>query len=72
MGAFLLGDMDRDLDNDIYDFGLFRKAYEAANPGPPGAFEAMVAATAVPEPSSIMLLAAGAAGLGVWRRRKVR
>ncbi len=31
---------------------------------------AIAASAAVPEPNSIMLLAAGATGLGIWRRRK--
>ncbi len=66
--AYLLGDLDGDLDNDMRDFGLFRDAYEAAHPAA-GAFEAMAASAAVPEPSSIWLLAAGAAGLGMWRLR---
>ena len=68
--AYLMGDLDSDLDNDAYDFHLFRTAFEEANPAP-GAFEAMVA-RAVPEPSSIMLLAAGAVGLGIRRRRRAR
>jgi hypothetical protein len=66
--AYQMGDLDGDFDNDIHDFILFRKAYEAENGG--GSFAAMVAASAVPEPSSIMLLAAGAAGMGMWRRRR--
>jgi hypothetical protein len=33
-------------------------------------YSSLSAATAVPEPSSIFLLAAGAAGFGSWRRRK--
>jgi len=66
--AYQKGDLNGDGDNDIYDFDLFRKAFEAANPAP-GAFAAMVASYA-PEPGSIMLLAAGAAGLGMRRRRR--
>ncbi|MFN3166087.1 MAG: sialate O-acetylesterase [Phycisphaeraceae bacterium] len=60
------GDLDGDGDNDIYDFALFREAYEADNPAP-GAFEAMVASTSVPEPGSLAVLGLG--GLGLLRRR---
>jgi len=66
--AWAMGDLDGDLDNDIYDFALFRRAYELDNPQP-GAFEAMVAAHSVPEPGSLLLLAGGAAGLCLRRRR---
>jgi hypothetical protein len=66
--AYLLGDMDGDLDNDIADFNHFRNQYEFFNG--PGSFAAMVVSTSVPEPSSVLLLAAGAAGLGAWRRRR--
>jgi hypothetical protein len=65
------GDMNGDGNIDIDDFDLFRFSYEEENPGS-GAFEAMVAATAIPEPSSMMLLAAGAAGLGAWRKRRTQ
>ena len=65
------GDMNGDGNIDIEDFELFRYSYEAENPGS-GAFEAMVAAAAVPEPSSMLLLAAGAAGLGAWRKRRTQ
>ena len=67
--AYLLGDLDGDLDNDIYDFALFREAYEAAHPAP-GAFEAMVAS--VSEPTSMLLLAAGAAAFGMRRKKRAR
>ena len=63
--AYQMGDLDGDLDNDIYDFALFREAYELANPAP-GAFDEMVAAYSVPEPTSLILLAA--AGLLIRRR----
>jgi hypothetical protein len=66
--AALLGDIDGDLDNDIVDFNFFRNQYELFNG--PGSFAVMVASTNVPEPSSVLLLAVGAAGLGAWRRRK--
>jgi hypothetical protein len=67
--SYLLGDLDGDLDSDIYDFNLFREAYELANPAP-GAFAAMVSGTAVPEPNSLLMLAAGAVGLGMNQRRR--
>ena len=66
--AYQYGDLDGDGDSDIWDFALFREAFEAANPAA-GAFEEMVAAY-VPEPGSILLLAFGAAGLAGRRRRK--
>ncbi|KPK82268.1 MAG: hypothetical protein AMJ81_09925 [Phycisphaerae bacterium SM23_33] len=46
-----------------------QEAYELANPAP-GAFAEMVVAHAAPEPSSMMLLAAGVAGLRLWRRKR--
>ncbi len=68
--AYQLGDLDGDLDNDIDDFDLFRRAYELDHPAP-GAFAAMVAQASVPEPSALFLLAVGAAGLCRRRRRNV-
>ena len=65
--AYGMGDITQDGLNDIRDFDKFRVAYDAENGA--GSFEAMVAST-VPEPSSILLLAAGAAGMGAWRKRK--
>jgi hypothetical protein len=66
--AYKLGDLTHDGFGDIRDFDEFREAYEAANGL--GSFATMVAASTVPEPSSILLLAAGAAGLGMWRKKK--
>jgi hypothetical protein len=64
--AYARGDIDHNGLNDIRDFDLFREGYDAANGE--GSFDAMVAG--VPEPSSIMLLAAGAAGLAMWRKKR--
>ena len=62
--GYLKGDLDGDNDHDLSDFALFRTAYLTANPGlGAGAFEAMVAG--VPEPGSILLLAAGSV-IGGW------
>jgi hypothetical protein len=66
--SYLLGDMDRNLLSDVRDFRDFQDSYELENGA--GSFAAMVAAAAVPEPSSILLLAAGAAGLGMWRKKR--
>jgi hypothetical protein len=68
--SYQLGDLDGDLDNDLRDFSLFRDAFEAANPEP-GAFEAMLLEyQAVPEPTSLAMLAGGA--LILLRRRAQR
>jgi len=66
--SYVLGDMDKNLLSDVRDFRRFQDSWEAENPT--GSFAAMVAAAAVPEPSSVLLLAAGAAGLGMWRKRR--
>jgi hypothetical protein len=65
--SYQLGDLDGDLDNDIRDYVFFKNEFELANPQA-GAFEAMLAEYAVPEPSSFILFA-GAATLCVRRRR---
>jgi hypothetical protein len=69
--AYHMGDLDGDGDNDVYDFALFKQAYELAHPAQ-GAFAEMVAAYSAPEPGSMMLLAAGAAGLAVRRVSSMR
>jgi hypothetical protein len=65
--AYLMGDLDGDGDSDIDDFGLFSEAYDSANGA--GAFAEMVASY-VPEPGSVLLLACGAAGLAIRRKRR--
>ena len=65
--AYQLGDLDGDLDNDLRDYILFKEAFELANPQA-GAFEAMLAEYAVPEPNSLILFGAAAA-LCLRRRR---
>ncbi|QDU56105.1 PEP-CTERM sorting domain-containing protein [Aeoliella mucimassa] len=60
--AYLLGDLDGDLDSDIEDFILLARAA--------GGIDALMAPTSVPEPSSIvMLVLAGAAAVGYRSRR---
>jgi hypothetical protein len=67
--SYLLGDLDGDFDNDIYDFDLFRIAYERTNPAL-GAFAAMVASAAVvPEPATGIVLLIGMLALH-FRREK--
>ena len=55
--AFLQGDVDHDLDNDLADFVLFKQAYEHFNGA--GSFEALFA---VPEPTGLGLMATAAVG----------
>ncbi|TWT85895.1 hypothetical protein Pla123a_07020 [Posidoniimonas polymericola] len=59
--AYLGGDLDGDFDSDIHDFNLFVAAAGGA---------AALFGT-VPEPSSLMLFGAMAAGLGLRRRRAI-
>lgn len=59
------GDVDRDGDNDIYDFQLFLSDFEAFNGQ--GSFSAML--QGVPEPTSVVLLAGCMMGIFTTRRR---
>lgn len=63
--AYLGGDLDGDLDKDIYDFSEFVAAYESVN----GAGSFALMATSVPEPTAVCLLAP--AVLLVAARRRV-
>ncbi len=66
---YLLGDVDRDGDNDLDDYDMFISDFESANGA--GAFAAMI--RGVPEPSSLLLIALGCIGLtahGLQRQLK--
>ena len=63
--AYQSGDFDADGVNSIFDFGIFKNAYDAANGI--GAFEIMIAG--VPEPTSLVLFSAGAVYLATRRRK---
>ena len=68
--AYLLGDMNNDRITDASDFVAFRTAFEAANPG--ASFAQMVAAAAVPEPTSwTLLLFAGMIALMISPRKRL-
>ena len=58
------GDVDGDLDNDFADFRAFKADYDAVNGQ--GAFNALL--QGVPEPSTVVLIAIGIAGLVFMRR----
>ena len=63
----LLGDAS--IDGAVTGADLITVQQEFGNVAPASGL-ASASAAAVPEPSSIMLLAAGAAGLAGWRRRR--
>ncbi len=67
LDAYFLGDLDNDLDNDEFDFLLFEQFYDQANGG--GAFQAFLA-SAVPEPTSLVLMSAFLAGAVSLRRNR--
>jgi hypothetical protein len=64
VAAYQKGDLDGDLDNDYQDFKLFKNDYIAAN-----GLEAFLALSAVPEPSSCVLLTFATSLLWGMRRR---
>jgi len=66
LAAYIRGDLDGDLDIDLNDFSLFKRAYDLANGA--GAFSAMT--HAVPEPASVWLVSMFVGCLTFSRRRK--
>jgi hypothetical protein len=66
--AYFLGDVTADLANTHADFVLFKDLYDAANGV--GSFSAMLAA--IPEPSSIVLVALAGMAVRPIRRRAAR
>lgn len=69
--AYRLGDLTGDKLSNHADFVAFKSAYDVANGA--GSFVAMLASTAVPEPSSaLLILAAGTFILPALRRRSTR
>lgn len=65
--AAVLGDLDADLDNDYFDFLEFESDFDAANGT--GALATLIAASNVPEPTSILLLLLGSCTSLSARRR---
>lgn len=66
--AYLAGDLDGDQDKDIFDLDIFIETYEAANGI--GSF-AQIAGNPVPEPSSLILVAAACLGGVMIRKRRL-
>ncbi len=66
--AYQQGDLNGDGSNNLVDFGIFKADFDAVNGV--GSLNALIAS--VPEPSSMVLLAAGVLGLSLSRKRKVR
>ena len=56
-----------DLDNDYEDFRMFKDSYNAINGA--GAFEAALRSLSVPEPCTLVLVAAGCLALLPHRKR---
>lgn len=65
--SYQRGDLDGDLDHDLYDFYLFQNAYDTANGI--GAFRSMLTGeSTVPEPGTVLMAATALIVAAGWRK----